>query len=167
MADKIVQLIDKDGDNIFPISSVPNGAVISMTATDPGEGAALEADHYIGVYGSLPIIMDYSTSEVNTGYKWVDGRAIYQKTIDWGYMPNNSRVNRASQFPNNSLVIKIESVVYNPSGLAMHGMPYVTSAWNLFDTVFVSDGAVGQISVATNTDRSAWKAYITIWYVKP
>ena len=51
MADKIVQLKDKDDNNIYPIASVPNGAKITMTDTDPGEGAPLEADNYIAVYG--------------------------------------------------------------------------------------------------------------------
>lgn len=51
MADKIVQLIDKDGDNIYPVASVPHGASITMTTTDPGEGETLAADNLIGVYG--------------------------------------------------------------------------------------------------------------------
>lgn len=84
MADKIVQLQDKQGNNVFPITGgmaadsvttdmiqdgavtsdkIANGAVtasklgsdiniptITMTTTDPGEGAALAANSFIGVY---------------------------------------------------------------------------------------------------------------------
>lgn len=50
MTDKIVQLIDKDGDNIYPVASVPHGASITMTDTDPGEGETLAADSLVGVY---------------------------------------------------------------------------------------------------------------------
>ena len=88
MADKIVQLTNLDGDNLYPIASVPHGASITMTNIDPGEGSALAADNYVGVYGGAPIIMDYSTSEVDTGYTWTDGSPIYKKTINIGALPN-------------------------------------------------------------------------------
>ena len=55
--------------------------VITMTTTDPGEGSALADNNYIGVYDGDLIIVDYSTTEINTGAKWIDGRAIYKKTI--------------------------------------------------------------------------------------
>lgn len=51
MADRIVQLKDKDDNNIFPVASVANAANIRMTDTDPGEGSALEAGNYVAVYG--------------------------------------------------------------------------------------------------------------------
>lgn len=33
---------------------------------------------------------DYSTTEQDTGAKWIDGKAIYKKTINFGVMPNNA-----------------------------------------------------------------------------
>ena len=62
---------------------------ITMTNSDPGEGATVGENEYIAVYGGDPIIMDYSTNEVNTGAKWIDGSAIYKKTINTGALPNN------------------------------------------------------------------------------
>lgn len=51
MANKIVQLTDKDGNNLFPVvgADVPT---IEMTDTDPGEGSALAANNFIGVYNA-------------------------------------------------------------------------------------------------------------------
>lgn len=56
---------------------------ITLTTTYPGEGSALAENNYVGVYGGDPIIMDYSTNEVNTGAKWIDGSTIYKKTIEY------------------------------------------------------------------------------------
>lgn len=92
MVDKIVQLIDKDGDNIYPVASVPHGASITMTDTDPGEGAALEADHYIGVYGDtaeIPVIGDVLSTPSDVAYvdtvNIVDG-AVTADKIDFTTM---------------------------------------------------------------------------------
>lgn len=94
MTDKIVQLIDANDDNIFPLSSDPNAAKITMTTVDPGEGTPLDQNEFVAVYGGDPIVMDYSTSEINTGAKWIDGKTIYRRvftgTVSWSA---NSREN--------------------------------------------------------------------------
>lgn len=55
--------------------------VITLTDTDPGEDSSLATNNYVGVYGDDPIIMDYSTSEINTGAKWIDGKPIYRRAF--------------------------------------------------------------------------------------
>jgi hypothetical protein len=39
--------------------------------------------------------VNYSTSEVDTGLKWIDGKPIFQKVVNFGAMPNatNKQVN--------------------------------------------------------------------------
>lgn len=147
-------------------NKVQSKATVLMTTTDPGEGSALEENHFIGVYGGDPIIMDYSTSEVSTGYRWIDGSLIYKKTISWGAMPNNTRENRDSQYPNDATIIKIDAIALSTSNGAAHSMPYVSADGGTFDTAFAADASTGRLSVATNTDRRTWNAYITIYYVK-
>lgn len=51
MADRIVQLIDKNNDNIFPVTTV-DGPTITVTSTDPGAGSSLAANHFVAVTGS-------------------------------------------------------------------------------------------------------------------
>lgn len=53
----------------------------------------IEGDHDPHYYGiaklsDIPQAVDYSTNEVNTGVKWIDGKDIYQKTIDIGSIQN-------------------------------------------------------------------------------
>lgn len=112
---------------------------------------------------------NYSTTEQDTGFTWIDGKAIYKKTIEWGAMPNNARVDRANLFPNNANVIRIDSVIVQGPGtgptMGVHNMPYTSPSGGV-DTVFVSDKLTGQVSVYTDADRSNWDAYITLYYTK-
>ncbi len=50
MTDRIVQLVDENDNNIFPVASVANAANIKMTDTDPGEDSPLAAGQYVAVY---------------------------------------------------------------------------------------------------------------------
>ena len=73
MANKVVQLVDENNDNLYPLSSDPNAAHITMTTTDPGEGAALGQNEFVAVYGGSTKV---GTSDI------VDGAVTSQK-IDW------------------------------------------------------------------------------------
>ena len=132
--------------------------VITMTTTDPGEGSALAANNYIGVYGGDPIIMDYSTSEINTGAKWIDGSTIYKKTISCGALPNNTSTTTAHNISNLLSVIKIE------------GYAEATQT-NYFTPLPMSDVDVyaneTNIIITSTSDRSAYQfSYITLYYTK-
>lgn len=51
MADRIVQLVDKNDDNIYPVTTA-DGPTITVTSTDPGAGSSLAANHFVAVTGS-------------------------------------------------------------------------------------------------------------------
>ena len=76
MADKIVQLTDKDNNNIFPVTQKN----ITMTDVDPGEGSALPADNYIAVYGTNSSLLDFYP--VNTCYETAD--STFDPNSAWG-----------------------------------------------------------------------------------
>lgn len=86
MANKVVQLVDENNDNLYPLSSDPNAAHITMTTTDPGEGTALGQNEFVAVYGGSTKV---GTSDI------VDG-AVTSDKIDWAtmgdvvYRPGNS-----------------------------------------------------------------------------
>lgn len=165
MADKIVQLIDKNGDNIFPVATVANGATITMTDTDPGEGSALGDNEYIAVYGGSPIIMDYSTSEVDTGAKWIDGSAIYKKTINFGALPNNTTKNVSHNISNLSKILKIEGIAINSDADRIFPLPFASET-SLVNAIEVWASAT-VVSVQSGIDRSGFtESYITLYYTK-
>lgn len=135
---------------------------ITMTNTDPGEGSALAANNYVAVYGGDPIILDYSTTEINTGAKWVDGSAIYKKTVNFGALPNNTTKTVAHNISNPDRIIKVEQSITNGATGALvlsSGNQSGIDEFNLYVT-----GT--NIGIWCSTDRTASNAYITLYYTK-
>lgn len=162
MADKIVQLVDKNGDNIFPVATVANGATITMTDVDPGEGSALGDNEYVAVYGGAPIIMDYSTSEVDTGARWIDGSAIYKKTINLGALPNSTSKDVAHNISNLGFVVDIQATASN--GTYRIIIPATATSDASHQIALNVTGT--DVNIVAGDDRSAYSGYVTLYYTK-
>ena len=141
------------------------GSTITMTNTDPGEGSPLAADNYIAVYGGDPIIMDYSTNEVNTGTKWVDGSIIYRKTINFGALPNATSKTVAHNISNLNRIIKITGYAYSTVNQTTYPIPFVSKD-NVLSNIGTTANATA-VEVGTGTDRTnLTECYITLYYTK-
>lgn len=158
--------IQQNGTNVatFTANSATNATanitapVITMTDTDPGEGQPLSANNFIAVYGGDPLIMDYSTSEVNTGMKWIDGSDIYKKTIDFGALPNAASKAVAHNITGMGTVVKIEPIMQDGTAGRGWAIPYVAVS-----IVCVEDG---YIKISAPGDMSSYSAYVTLYYTK-
>lgn len=144
-------------------TAVANMPQITMQTTDPGEGATLGENEYIGVYGEDPLVMDYSTSEVSTGAKWIDGSMIYKKTVNFGALPNASSKTVAHSISNLGRFIKVETVVRNNTSSATHMADATFYNGTNLEEFYATDT---QIQCLTQGDRSAFSAYVTLYYTK-
>lgn len=143
---------------------VKEKAKITMTNTDPGEGSALSANNYVAVYGGDPITMDYSTTEINTGAKWIDGSAIYKKTINFGALPNATSKGVSAGISNLDYIIKIEGTAYDPNADTTICLPTASTTATASLDVWSQNGL---IYVDTDADRSSYStSYITLYYTK-
>lgn len=139
--------------------------VITMTNIDPGEGSTLEDDHFIGVYsseGDEPVVSDFSTSETNTGVKWIDGKTIYKKTIATGALPNNGSKTVPYDITNLGQVIKIEGYAFRSSDNATFPLPFVSTTVSNAIAISVDSN----ILIVTGMDRSNLTGYVTLYYTK-
>ena len=105
--------------------------------------------------------MDYSTSEQDTGCKWIDGKKIYKKTVDFGALPNatNKQVNH--NISNLDRIIRVEQSIDN------NGTGFLEiSSGNPNNNVFNLYGTATTISVTVTDNRSGCNAYFTLWYTK-
>lgn len=158
-----ISIADESG--ALVISSTGGGSTITMTTTDPGEGSALAANNYIGVYGDDPIIMDYSTTEINTGAKWIDGSAIYKKTVDCGALPDTTTKHVAHNISNLSRVISVEGWAYKTQNDPAFPIPYASPT--AVNSVGISVTPSNNIAITAGSDRSSWtESYVTIRYTK-
>lgn len=119
-----------------------------------------------GIYmDDIPLRLDYSLTEQNTGTKWIDGRTIYKKTISCGTLPNATDKIIEHGVDNLSRVIDA------------YGYAFRSSDGTGFPLIFTSNIAAANsigftwnsttIVIGTGTDRSnITESYITIYYVK-
>lgn len=140
---------------------------ITMTNVDPGEGVPLAENHFIGVYSEnpdVPLVFDYSLTEVDTGAKWIDGSPIYKKTVDIGALPNNTNKHVAHNISNLKSVIRLEGYSnYSQSSLLIP-LPFASTTTQATITVYV-EGA--DIIILTAQDRTGFtESYVTLYYTK-
>lgn len=109
---------------------------------------------------------NYSTSEVNTGFKWIDGKTIYKKTYNFGALPNNTIKNLAHGL-SISWLVKYEAISRRSNGNnEWVSLPLVynsgTALYNTEIQVNVTD-----IAIYTTQDRTMFATtYVTLYYTK-
>lgn len=108
--------------------------------------------------------LNYSTSEVDTGMTWIDGKHIYKKTVDFGAEPAANQAKKVSaNISNLDKVIKIEAMGIddNHAGLPL---PYPVNASNASYELCYYGGDIeitrGSISV------NMTQIYVTLYYTK-
>ena len=106
-------------------------------------------------------INDYSTSEKVVG-TWINGKPLYQKTVDCGALPNATSKNVAHGISNLSYVTSLEGTAVRTTGtFATHSMN-MTDGTLRINTKIVGDNVV----VATASDLSSFTGMVTIQYCK-
>ena len=105
--------------------------------------------------------IDYGETEQDTGLKWIDGSAIYQKTIDFGALPNTTIKREAHGISNLNTVINLIGMAKGSTSQLPIMLTNDTTAGQI--TVLVDNT---NIEVWAGSDRSSYNAYITLQYTK-
>ena len=103
----------------------------------------------------------YSTDEVKTGGKWIDGKPIYRKTISCGALPNTSYKNVNHNITNLDFVTKC----YGFARGGNYRMVLPNASANTANAVEVYVDEM-YVVIQTGNDRSGYNGYITIEYTK-
>ena len=105
--------------------------------------------------------MDYSTSEQDTGCKWIDGKKIYKKTIDFGALPNATSKNVAHGISSLGIMVDMRGVAFYTNGISLP-LPFVAISQASISLNTTSTDVV----ITTANDRSTSSGYVTLWYTK-
>lgn len=113
-----------------------------------------------GSDGFPPLI--YSDEEREVGV-WRDGKPLYRKTINIGYLPNNAVVPYPHGIANLERVTNFEGIGMNSSGIGLP-LPKVSplGLQYLVDIAFTPT----DINITAGNDRSGYYAYVTMYYTK-
>lgn len=109
---------------------------------------------------------DYSTTEKIVG-TWIDGKPIYQKTIDFGAMPNATKKGVDHNISNLDKCISINGFeMYSSEGTFMPIPDGNPNSLNSSDGQTGTYVYQGKVWVQSKMDKSAAVAYITLRYTK-
>lgn len=102
---------------------------------------------------------NYSTSEVNTGFTWIDGKPIYKKTIVVNSITAETDMNIPHNISNFGNCIRIEGVGFLSAGSRVFSGGTSTNRWtfsNITSTYFSIYSTLG----------TAGTYYFTLYYTK-
>lgn len=118
---------------------------------------------------------NYSTSEIDTGTTWIDGKKIYKRTFDCGNPPAAGMTNNIDiNVTNFEKAVKIEGIMFDSSNEAFP-LPFIDSSFsntngNYEVEVYQIQGSgAWQIWVSrgnANADLGITKVYVTLYYTK-
>ena len=137
---------------------VPNRATVNIaTHIAPSSITADKLDFTTLNFGN------YSTTEKDTGFTWIDGKTIYKKTIDCGALPNTTSKSVAHNISDLDTIINIQGVSISEAGRTLP-LPMVggSSQYNVPMEVYS-----GNIELTTYADRTTYtRTYVTLYYTK-
>jgi len=109
------------------------------------------------------ITLNYSTSEQATNRTWIGGATIYQKTINFGALPNTTLKEVAHGITGLSRVVKVMGMSYD--GTSWINIPFVHRTTATSQVQLIIDAT--NVRIWTGSNRTTFTdTYVTIWYLK-
>ena len=180
-------LADQGG--AFSVMSAYSAAAPSLTATSSvADGFTFKASKYNSIYGGSSEVtptntsvlfciatkniylnpsLDFSTSEKVVG-TWIDGKTLYQKTIDCGALPNATTKDISLDSLAIERVYNFTGVAYNANDVCIP-LPYVEVIVDNNDSSILVNyqKSLNSVRIKTFIDYSGFShSYITIQYTK-
>lgn len=109
--------------------------------------------------------LSYSTNEVKTGGKWIDGKPIYRKVVDFGALPNATIKGVSFDNINVDTFVKIEGVAMSSNNAAIT-IPFVDDSSAIQSISIFANGTSVSISTGSVNRSDYTKCYITLEYTK-
>lgn len=140
---------------ILAVITIPSGTTDITTSNIQAGPSAITTNVDFSLTGG-----NYSTTEQDTGFTWIDGKHIYKKTYNVGPLPNNTTKNVPHGLTSLDKIIKWEGASTNTTGNTI----LLPSPANALFTIVVN---TTNISIYTTSDRTGYTyAYITLYYTK-
>lgn len=106
---------------------------------------------------------EYSTEEQKIG-KWIDGKPLYRKVINFGALPNNTTKSLLHNISNVKYIVHVEGFAKNQYDTDFRNLPFISATDTRADIQVWSDKSY--IYSRTNYDMSTFTAYVVLEYTK-
>ena len=106
----------------------------------------------------------YSTDEINTGKKWINGKTIFQKTFVMGGLGVATTIKKPHNISNLDMVIRIQGIAKENSIGATINLPHAADQQAYTVTVYADNT---NVNIQTYADQRGYaQSYVTLWYTK-
>ena len=159
-------LVYNSGDWINMANNITN--LNDVEVADIEDGQVLAWDEAESVFKNVDMSgsgsISYSTTESVIG-TWVNGKPVYQKTIEFGALPNNTTKEVAHGISNLARIVSLTGAATNTTTRTSIPIPFVhRSTISTQVQIAITDT---QIQIVTATNQSAYnETYITLQYTK-
>lgn len=109
--------------------------------------------------------IDYSEDEHETGINWIDGKPIYEKTINCGAGPNNTTKQVAHGISDIDNIIRIKGAGFGTGG-DFKPMPFVQAGGGGLAYQIQIDADKTNINIKAAYNAVNTNVYITLQYTK-
>ena len=104
----------------------------------------------------------YSTTEHVVG-KWINGKTIYEKTVNFGTLPNTETSQKSHGISNIDQIVGVEGIAINDTNVSIN-LPYASPGETKANTSLIVNRTV--ILITTENNRTNYTGYITLRYTK-
>lgn len=106
----------------------------------------------------------YSTDEVKTNKTWIDGKPIYRKVVDLGFLGTQTQISYGNQI---DIMTSFGGYLYQDNGENMSLIEYTSSLWRAITYKITSHHTMNVLINRSDTFAwSDWKLKIVIEYTK-
>ena len=148
------------GGKSAPYKEVTLSEYNALPASKLTDGMAYYIKDLGNPYSYPPLI--YSDEEREIGV-WRDGRPLYQKTVNFGNLPNAEGKDVAHGISNLDRIVAYSAVTKNSTGTTYLPMPRVSDQSQYINDIYFTNEYIHIHSMA---DRSAHSVFVTMQYTK-
>ena len=152
--------LNLDGDDIQ--SFIASRNVVKASPSRHGFSRIFMNTNYTLTYSDYVELEEYSTTEQDTGKKWIDGKTIYQKTIT-GTTAASSGINNLVE--NIDTFVGVSGYVITDAQGTQMSTPFFVNASNFI--AFYKTDAGNLALVVSGTTLTSKDYVVTVQYTKP
>lgn len=153
-----VEALEEGGSYVLPIATAETLGGVKI-----GEGLNINAETGVLSANTTPYTPPaYSTSEQNTGVKWIDGKEIYRKVFVFENVAASTAAQQAHNITGLDKTVKLYGVAITDT--STRPLPYVDDAADYQRNIYVNDTNVGINGYTHSAAISI--AYVVMEYTK-
>lgn len=106
----------------------------------------------------------YSTEEIKTSKKWIDGKPIYRKVINLGNLPNATYKNVPTNISNLETIVSLLGFAKSQDNSEQHSILSPSVGGNIYVIDIYYEN--GNLILSTGFDRSGLVGFVILEYTK-